>query len=86
MCHIKLGCIEHHEKVCLDKMSMLANEIGMTLLLPVSGGLRLAPMNISGDCIPVVGGSCYRATAMKGACMAFRNKRGGLKDGNPLVI
>ena len=86
MCHIKLGCIEHHEKACLDKMSVLANEIGMILLFPVSGGLRLAPMNISGDRIPVVGGSCYRKTAMKGACMAFRNKRGGLTDGSPLVV
>ena len=56
MCHIKLGCIGHHEKACLDKMSVLANEIGMMLLLPVSGGVRLAPMNIRGDRIPVMNG------------------------------
>ena len=79
------GCIEHHEKAYLDKMSVLANEISMTLLLRVSGGLRLAPHEYQWG--PYSGsGSCYRKTAMKGACMAFRNKRGDLTDGNPLVV
>lgn len=74
------------KKLAWTKMSVLANEIGMILLLRVSGGFRLAPTNISGDYIPVVGGSYHRKTAMKGACMAFRNEKGGLPDENPLVV